>query len=112
VSDISYIDSKKLSKIQVDDNTVLSNYGFISDDFDLITIEVSGYHGKFKNSLSDKMYFVIDGEINIIANEKEYNLFKGDFLKISKNTIHEIKGNGKIIVICNPIFNPEYEEIL
>ena len=107
-----HVEGDSLNKIQIDDNTVLSNYGFICDDFDLITIEVSGYHGKFKNSLNDKMYYVTDGVINITADDKEYNLSKGDFMKISKNTIHEIKGNGKTIVICNPIFNPEFEEVL
>lgn len=106
------IKADELSSIQIDDNTILQNYGAVSDDFDLVTIEVNGYHGKFKNSLSDKMYFVIDGEVNIIADDKEYNLSKGDFLNVAKNSIHEIKGNGKTILICNPIFNPEYEEVL
>lgn len=63
----------------------------------------------------DELIFVLEGEIEITEEEKQYTLRKDEMAFIKKGVSHCIKGynNAKTFIVCNPPFNntTSYEEI-
>ncbi|MCT4552880.1 MAG: cupin domain-containing protein [Alphaproteobacteria bacterium] len=63
----------------------------------------------------DELIFVIEGEIKITEEDKQYTLKKDEMAIIEKGVKHCITGynNAKTFIVCNPPFNnaTSYEEM-
>jgi len=71
-----------------------------------------GRHGKVKTSLSDRTYFVIDGEGEFVIGGKKFMARKGDVVIIPKNTIYDykvVKGKLKLFLVHTPAYDGDYE---
>ncbi len=74
--------------------------------------EVNGSHGKVKTTLSDRIYFVIDGEGEFILNGKKILVGKTDVIVIPKNTPYNYKakkGVLKLFLVHVPAYDPKFE---
>ncbi len=72
--------------------------------------EVDGSHGKVKTTLSDRVYFVIEGKGEFIINRKVIPVRKSDVVIVPKNTAYDYKGKMKLFLVHAPAFDAEFEE--
>ncbi len=80
-----------------------------------IYFEVTGRHGKIKTSLSDRVYFVIEGQGEFIIDEQRHPVKDKDMIIIPKNTPYDYKaveGMLKLFLVHTPAFDPEHEHSL
>jgi mannose-6-phosphate isomerase-like protein (cupin superfamily) len=81
----------------------------IEAKFNLVVGKLDGPHGKFINHVSDKGYFILEGDGEVYIGDEITQVSPYDFIFIPPNTPHGIKGNLKFIIITSPVFNPENE---
>ena len=72
-------------------------------------LEVDGRHGKTKTTLSDRFYFVLEGEGEFIIDGKRVKVEKHDVIVIPKNTPYDFQGRMRLILFSTPAFDPNYE---
>ena len=86
----------------------------LSSSFAMIQIPPNSQHSESWSTRSDKYYFVINGEIQFILEEKEFKLSKGDFCIVEKGQHFSYKNiqkkNANLILIHTPNFNINYEK--
>ncbi len=96
---------------QIDDATIINDYHVSNDAHDIVVMDLNGTHGTFKNSLSEKIYLVLEGDIFFIIDGEEIEALAGDIVRIPPDHVHSMTGkNAKAAVICSPPFDPETEE--
>lgn len=74
--------------------------------------EVTGSHGKLKTTLSDRVYYVVDGEGELEIKGKKIPVKRSDVVIVPKNTPYDyraIDGMLKLFLVHTPAFDPEYE---
>jgi len=59
-----------------------------------------------KNIKKDKIYYVIEGEMNIILKNKKITLKEKEFFKLKKNTFAAIKSISKIVIYNEIVAGP------
>jgi len=64
-----------------------------------------------KNIKSDRVYYVLKGELVVRGGKKKFTATKGDILFISKNTRYQFQGTFEAVLINSPAFNPKNEKI-
>ncbi len=74
--------------------------------------EVDGNHGKVRNKLSDRIYFVLDGKGEFIINDKTIPVKKSDVIVVPKNTPYDYRGKMKLFLVHTPAFDAEFDEKL
>lgn len=77
-----------------------------------IYFEVTGAHGKIKTTLSDRIYFVIEGKGEFIIDGKKYQVKNKDMVIVPKNTPYNyfaVEGVLKLFLVHTPAFDPEHE---
>ncbi len=70
-------------------------------------IEVTGRHGKIKNTASDRGYIIIEGSGKFIIDDEEVYVEKFDVIIIPKNTPYDYKGNMKLFLVDSPAFDAD-----
>lgn len=70
---------------------------------------VTGRHGKVKNSESDRVYFVIEGNGQFFIENKTINVKDNDVIIISKNTIYDYEGKMKLFLVHTPAYDEKNE---
>lgn len=74
--------------------------------------EVTTSHGKVKTTLSDRVYYVIDGKGEFVINDKIFEVKKSDVIIVPKNTPYNYKtkkGVLKLFLVHIPAFDPIHE---
>lgn len=74
--------------------------------------EVTGSHGKVKNSLSDRIYLIIDGKGEFVVRGEIIKVRKGNVMVIPKDTIYDFKATGgvmRLFLVHIPAFNRDGE---
>ncbi|MBU0570102.1 cupin domain-containing protein [Patescibacteria group bacterium] len=59
--------------------------------------EVTGSHGRVKNSLSDRVYLIVDGKGEFVVAGKTIKVGKNDVVVIPKNTIYDFRALGSVM---------------
>jgi quercetin dioxygenase-like cupin family protein len=99
------------SKNQVDNGTLILDYGLKDTPHDLVVMDLDGEHGVFVNKASTKTYYVLDGVACFSVDGKSRTLEKGDVIVVSPGQKHSMSGKMKTLVICTPPYNPDDEEM-
>ena len=104
---------KNAKKRKIDESILIQDV-FVRKEFpiDFVVGTLNGFHGKFVNYKSDKYYYVLDGKAEVMIGDEYFEVVKGDFIHIPKETIHSINGKVKFIIICSPPYDFNYEEHL
>ncbi len=75
--------------------------------------EVTGNHGPTRNKISDRIYFIIDGEGEFEIDGKKYSVENGDMVIAPRDTLYDYRAtNGttlKMFLVHSPAFNQENE---
>lgn len=74
--------------------------------------EVTGRHGKIKTTLSDRVYYVVEGKGIFQVDNKKIEVAKEDVVIIPKNTPYDywaIDRTLKLFLVNIPAFNAENE---
>jgi mannose-6-phosphate isomerase-like protein (cupin superfamily) len=74
--------------------------------------EVTGRHGKVKSLVSDRIYYIMEGEGEFIINEKAVPVKAGDVIIVPKNTPYDYRNKGKVLklfLVHTPAFEPDGE---
>lgn len=65
-----------------------------------------------KNIRSDRIYYVLEGQLTVAQGEEVYVANPGDVIFIEKNTPYHFKGTFKAVLINVPAFDPKDEQII
>lgn len=81
-----------------------------SQNLSVAIIELNGNNKKLKDKVSDRCYFVLDGEGVFVIEDVEYSVKKGDLVFIPKGTIYSDSGNLEMLSFSTPSFDPSNTE--
>lgn len=81
------------------------------EPFDFVVGELNGFHGSFINHLSDKYYFILSGEAEVLISEEKVTVREGDFVHIPIHTKHYISGKCKFVIMCKPQYDYKTEVV-
>lgn len=110
-----YIFTKKNAYKLVWDRVKAYSY---SSEADLDTASVIVFelentnHGKIKSTISDRIYYVIEGKGKFIIDGKAIPVKKTDVVIIPKNTPYDYQGKLKVFLVHVPAWNPKGEKLL
>lgn len=65
---------------------------------------------KHKNVKKDKIYYVIEGEMEFSLEDKKINVKKGEFFKLNKNTFMSLRSLSEIAIYNEMIAGPFKKE--
>lgn len=90
---------------QIADNKTATNLitKEISPDVSLAITEATDYYEQ-ETCEYNRIYYVLDGELQIISNGVESTLQGGDVCFISKGTDYEMRGTFKALAVNQPAF--------
>ncbi len=78
-----------------------------------IYFEVTNCHGKIKTTLSDRIYFVVEGEGEFIINDKVIPVQEKDVVIVPKNTPYDYQAVNnntlKLFLVHVPAYDEKYE---
>lgn len=77
-----------------------------------VYFEVTGSHGKFKTTLSDRVYFVVEGKSEFIINDKVIPVEKHNMIIVPKNTPYDYRtksGALKLFLVHVPAYDEKHE---
>lgn len=75
----------------------------ISPNVSFATAKASDYYEK-ETTPYDRIYYVLDGELELIIEDKTSPLRKGDSCFISKGTAYEMRGTFEVATVNQPAF--------
>jgi mannose-6-phosphate isomerase-like protein (cupin superfamily) len=78
--------------------------------FDVAIGMIHGDHGRRVNRVSDRVYFVLSGNLEVKIGDSKYDATSQDTFVIPAGTKHGISGNGEVMIITSPPFAPENEQ--
>jgi len=78
--------------------------------FDFVIADLDGEHPAHINKISDRIYFILEGEGRVSVGGEISAVVKDDLVKIPKNTVHSIEGKLRYVIITSPPFDPRNEE--
>lgn len=78
-----------------------------SPDMSCALIKLDGKNKKNKNLGTDSYYFVLDGAGTFTIMDMEYNVKKGDLIRIPKGIEYFDSGKMTLLSFCSPRFDPE-----
>ncbi len=99
---------RKISKSYAVNNFLTKNS---SDNVSVAVSEAKNHSETTKNIRSDRVYYVLEGNLVVKRDNKQFVAETGDAIFIPKNTEYHFKGTFKAVVINSPAFNPEDEKI-
>src|SRR5579859_5813936 len=85
---------------KIAENKIARNYitKSISSGVSLATTEATNYYEK-ETSAYNRIYYVIDGILILVIDGEHISLQEGDSCYIEKNTMYEMRGTFKTVVI-------------
>ena len=102
------------SEVRVVDNmlTITDLFKGKGFSFDCVIANLNGVHPTVINHQSDRMYFVLEGEGEVVVGENRYRVAKHDAIEIRKETTHSISGELSYLIITAPPFDPSNEDMI
>lgn len=82
------------------------------DSASAIVFEVNGNHGKVKSTVSDRVYYVIEGKGKFVTDKQEVLVKATDVILVPKNTPYDYQGEMKLFLVHVPAFDPNGEVLL
>jgi len=73
------------------------------------TFNVTERHGKCKNTVSNRVYYVIEGSGKFVIEGKEVAVKATDVVIIPKNTVYDYMGKMKLFLVHTPAYDPKNE---
>lgn len=92
--------------------TIVSLFNGENFKFDCVIGKLNGHHPKVINTVSDRAYYILEGEGQINVDSVVYDVAAGDLIVIKQNQVHGVDGNLKYLIITAPPFNPANEHVL
>ncbi len=75
--------------------------------------EVTGSHGKIKTTLSDRIYYVLQGSGEFEINGNKFSVTKTDVIIVPKNTSYNYRATNhtvlKMFLVHTPAFDETFE---
>jgi len=65
-----------------------------------------------KNERSDRIYYVLEGQLTVVQGTEVFVANPGDLIFIEKNSPYHFKGTFKAVLINVPAFDPKNEKII
>ncbi len=93
------------SGLKIDSYSESSDFERASAGF----FEVSTHHGKVKSLLSDRIYFVIEGNGYFEIEGERIDVEPTDVIIIPRNTVYDYYGEMKLFLVHTPAYNYEAE---
>ncbi len=110
---MSKISSKDAKTRQIDDSLLIAELITSKEfSFDLVEGRLVGKHPALKNRVSDRAYYVLDGEGSIRVGDEVYGVVAGDIVQVPRGMVHALSGDLRYLIITSPPFSPENEEIV
>jgi mannose-6-phosphate isomerase-like protein (cupin superfamily) len=78
--------------------------------FDFVIGSLHGAHPKTINRVSDRVYYVLEGNGHATVGDEVHEIDAGSLIVIPAGTPHGISGDLRYIIITAPPFAPENEE--
>lgn len=75
----------------------------ISPNVSLATTKASDYYEK-ETTQYDRIYYVLEGELELIIDNETNKLLKGDSCFIGKDTTYEMRGTFEAVTVNQPAF--------
>jgi len=63
-----------------------------------------------KNVRSDRIYYVLEGQLTVVQGSDVYVANPGDLIFIEANNPYHFKGTFKVVLINTPAFDPKNEQ--
>ncbi len=70
-------------------------------------VEVRGEGEPHYHSRTEEVYFVVRGDGVVELDGRPVEVKEGDLLVIEPGTVHSVRGEMDILVVCRPPFDPE-----
>ncbi len=108
-----FIPFDKNKSVEVEKNYIVDNYLDKSSNmgYSMVRTHLDGAHPRMKNTLSNRTYYIIDGNGTFEVDGEIFKLAKGDTLTIPKDTIYKFEGKFDAILISCPAFEEKYDII-
>jgi mannose-6-phosphate isomerase-like protein (cupin superfamily) len=78
--------------------------------FDFVIGILNGAHPPTINRVSDRVYYVMDGEGCATVGDQTHIVGPGDLVVIKAGTPHSISGDLRYVIVTSPPFLPENEK--
>ena len=65
-----------------------------------------------KNVRSDRIYYVLEGQLTVVQGSEAHVANPGDIIFIEKNSPYHFKGTFKALLINVPAFDPKNEKVV
>jgi len=65
-----------------------------------------------KNIRSDRIYYVLEGQLTVVQGTEVYVANPGDLIFIEADTPYHFKGTFKVVLINTPAFDPKNEQTI
>ena len=85
-----------------------------SDDISVTWVRIWGHHDRVVNHISDRVYYVIDGEGRFqVGDDTPIETVRaGEFVLIPKDVPYEFEGEMRYIVMNGPAYRTASDEVL
>lgn len=77
-----------------------------------IFFDVDGNHGRVMSKVSDRIYYIIEGNGVFIGEKEDIKVSAGDVIIINKNTPYDYKGKMKLFLVHLPAWDESQEVVL
>lgn len=64
-------------------------------------------HGRIKNTHSDRIYLILDGEGEFIIGDEVVPVSKDDVVIVPRNTKYDYRGQLRLFLVHSPAYEPE-----
>ena len=108
-----FIPFNKENSFEVEKNYVIDNYLDKSSNlgYSVVRTHLNGNHPLMKNIISNRTYYIINGNASFNVENEHFELKQGDTLTIPKDTLYKFEGVFDAILISCPAFDEKYDVI-
>ena len=108
-----FIPYDKEKSFEPEKNYIIDNYLDKSSNmgYSIVRTHLDGKHPLMKNTISNRTYYIIDGNATFFVKNEQFTLKKGDTLTIPKDTLYKFEGKFDSILISCPAFEEKYDII-
>jgi mannose-6-phosphate isomerase-like protein (cupin superfamily) len=72
-------------------------------------IEVDGRHGKGKTTVSDRIFYILEGEGEFVVGDEVFPVQSTDVIVVPKNTSFDYSGKMKLFLVHVPAYDWDYD---
>ena len=102
------VDSAVVRKVE-DSLSIVSLFDGEDFSFDFVIGKLNWFHWMYKNTVSDRAYFVLDWVWEITVDETTYSVAKWDLVTVKSGSTHWLSWEMDYIIITSPPYDPKNE---